>query len=170
MARIDTITGRSHLKVRREPYWMRLETGRFLGFRKTPTSGFWIARYRDGEGCQKYRAIGEVPTVEYDDAKRAADTWFETFDRTGATVARVGTVAAACEAYAANLETEGRTAAAVDARRRFKQLVKDTDFGNTRLDRLTRDDVTKWRDALLTEERGKAGANRHLRTLESRTE
>lgn len=167
MPRIDTKTGRDHLTVRREPYWLKLETGRYIGFRKTSDSGFWIARLRDGQGSQRYRSLGEAPHLDYDAAMRAAAEWFESFDGTGAALVKTGTVAAACKAYAENLETEGREAAATDARRRFAQLVNDSRLGKMPLDRVTRDDITRWRDELLTDERGKAGVNRHLRTLKA---
>ncbi|MCK6371341.1 MAG: tyrosine-type recombinase/integrase [Gammaproteobacteria bacterium] len=148
-------------------YATRRETGRYLGYRKTATGGYWVARYRDGAKRQHYNALGQSAGEDFDTAKRAADEWFKSVTGTGGVTVKTGTVAHACAAYAANLETEGRTAAAEDARRRFKLLVNETEFGTTRLDRLDRDAVTAWRDALLTEGRGKAAANRHLRTLKA---
>lgn len=167
MHRIDTKTGRDRLKARREPYWLKLESGRFLGYRKAVTGGFWVARYRDSKGKQHYSALGQSSGDDFDAAKRAADEWIKSLTGTGGVTVKTGTVAAACEAYAANLETEGRDAAAEDARRRFKQLVKETEFGRTRLDRLDRDAVIRWRDELRTEGRGAAAVNRHLRTVKA---
>lgn len=167
MTRIDTITGRARLPVRREPHWVKLETGRYLGYRKTAAGGYWVARYRDASGKQHYNALGQSAGEDFDTAKRAADEWIKSLTGTGGVTVKTGTVAAACEAYAANLETEGREAAAKDARRRFKLLVNETAFGRTRLDRLTRDAVVAWRDGLRTEDRGNAAINRHLRTLKA---
>jgi hypothetical protein len=50
---------RASLPVRREPYWHKLETGAYLGFRRGPDT--WIARFRDRTGDQNYRALTDVP-------------------------------------------------------------------------------------------------------------
>ncbi|MDP2323369.1 MAG: hypothetical protein Q8N51_04980, partial [Gammaproteobacteria bacterium] len=164
---IDTKTGRDKLEVRREPHWLKLTSGRYLGFRKTDGSGFWIARYRDRTGKQKYSSLGELGHMDYDAAAKAASEWLTTLDSPRAATAKTGTVKAACAAYVANLEILGRPAAAKDAKKRFAQLVDEDRIGGTKLDRLTRDDVIEWRDALVTKARAKATANRVLRTFKA---
>lgn len=167
MPRIDTKSGRDRLSPRREPYWLKLGTGQFLGLRKTATGAFWVARFRDRSLQQHYSALGQSSGDDFDQAKRAADDWFKKLTGSGSSNVKLGTVGAACEAYAANLEAEGRTAAAKDARGRFKNLVTDESLGQTRLDQLDRDMVTNWRDGLRTKDRGPAGVNRNLRTLKA---
>ena len=56
---LDSKTKRDKLAPRREPYWSPLQKGAAVGFRKLETGdGTWIARWRDDEGKQKYRALG----------------------------------------------------------------------------------------------------------------
>lgn len=164
---IDTKTGRDRLPVRREPHWLKLTSGRYLGFRKTSDSGFWIARYRDRAGKQRYTSLGELGQMDFDAASKAAGEWLTTLDAPRAATAKVGTVKAACAAYVADLETLGRPAAAQDAKSRFALLVDEDRIGSIKLDRLIRDDVIAWRDALVTENRTKATANRTLRTFKA---
>lgn len=164
---IDTKTGRDRLPVRREPHWLKLTSGRYLGFRKTEDSGFWIARFRDRAGKQRYSSLGELGQMDFDAASKAAGEWLSALDAPRAASAKTGTVKEACAAYVANLETLGRPAAAMGAKRRFAQLVDGDRIGTIKLDRLTRDDVIAWRDALVTETRTKATANRVLRSFKA---
>jgi hypothetical protein len=60
------------LAVGREPHWLRLDEGAYLGFRRGPDT--WIARCRDGTGEQNYNAL-KVPAHvrdEFVEAKRTA--------------------------------------------------------------------------------------------------
>lgn len=169
--RIDTRTGRSRLKSRKEPYWLKLRTGAHLGYRKTKDSGYWIARfrYRDSSGayCRPYHSLGEISAMDFDEAVAAAEEWFSVLRNPGAVRAKRGTVAHACEAYAAELEAEGREDTAKDARDRFKQLVNKDELGGIDTSALTRDDVISWRNRIRTDKRGPAAVNRHLRTLKA---
>ena len=138
MARIDTKRGREALAPRREPYWQKLSKGRYLGIRKLPSGhAAWIARYRDDEGTQHYKALGEVSDAfGFDEAKQAAETWMRDAERgvsdrhdDGSRV----TVASACLAYVRSLRAEGRLNAAHDAHMRFRRTVygdaADDEFG-----------------------------------------
>ena len=51
---------RGLLTPRREPYWARLREGCYLGYRVSHKGGegTWLARFRDPDGKQKYRALG----------------------------------------------------------------------------------------------------------------
>ncbi|MCE7901883.1 MAG: hypothetical protein DYH20_04300 [Gammaproteobacteria bacterium PRO9] len=164
---IDTKTGRDRLAVRREPHWVKLASGRYLGFRKTADSGYWVARYRDRTGRQRYTSLGELGGMDFDAAAKAAGEWLATLDAPRAATAKVGTVKAACAAYADELETLGRTAAARDARSRFALLVDGDRIGSLKLDRLLRDDVIDWRDSLVKAGRSRSTANRNLRTFKA---
>jgi hypothetical protein len=79
-AKIDTFTQRGKLDPRREPYWHKLQKGGYLGFRKTDDDGSWIARWRNEEGKERYKALKLPPTEpakEFDDAQHAARAWFK---------------------------------------------------------------------------------------------
>jgi integrase len=187
MQRIDTKSGRERLRPRREPYWLKLETGRFLGYRQTEAGGYWQARFRDGAGRQHYHQLGQSTGDDFTEAKRAAEEWFKTVTGGGGAKVRTGTVAAACEAYCRELEGMGRATTAKDARARFAQCVNDVRpdgsagdrLGAIRFDALTRDDVLNWRDRLQaaghTNVKGKSTGrdrtpsttNRMLRTLKA---
>ena len=77
---IDSKTKRDKLTPRREPYWSPLQKGAAVGFRKLETGdGTWIARWRDDEGKQKYRALGNLE--KFDDAAKAARAWVDSCER-----------------------------------------------------------------------------------------
>src|SRR5580658_4651866 len=86
-AKLDTRSARSKLGARREPYWVVLSKGCALGYRKSPSGGTWIARYRDDAGKQHYNALGAADdameadggglVLAYAGAQRAADAWFK---------------------------------------------------------------------------------------------
>ncbi|GMW05427.1 MAG: hypothetical protein AMXMBFR8_02240 [Nevskiales bacterium] len=181
MPRIDTKSGRDRLAVRREPYWLKLETGRSLGYRKTAAAGFWIARYRDRAGKKHYNALGQSTGDDFDNAKRRAEAWFKTITGGGGVTVRTGSVEAAVESYARGLEKKGRKGTAADARARFAQFVNskrivgrkekreiDGDpLGNIAMDRLTRDDMEAWLDRVNNGKRSASSVNRNLRQLKA---
>jgi hypothetical protein len=45
---------RAKLPRRREPYWMPIQRGRALGYRRGAKGGTWIARWRDPDGRKRY--------------------------------------------------------------------------------------------------------------------
>src|SRR5262249_6251755 len=76
-AKIDTRSARSRCETRREPYWAKLSTGRYVGYRRTSRGvGTWIARYRDDQGRQHYEALGAA-----DDAVEADGQSILTFNQ-----------------------------------------------------------------------------------------
>jgi hypothetical protein len=83
MIRIATKRARDSLQPRREPYFYKLSKGRYLGFRKLPDqSATWIARIRDEEGEQHYKSLGELSEAfSFDQAKEAAESWFQDIER-----------------------------------------------------------------------------------------
>ena len=48
---LGTVRDRDKLKPQREPYWQKLATGQYLGYRpsKIGKGGTWIARYYDAD-------------------------------------------------------------------------------------------------------------------------
>ena len=153
--RIDRVRIRDTLKVRRAPYWQRLEQGKYVGFRRisTKTPGMWIARYYDAESS-KYpqKPLGDLATLaeeaRFDEAKRLAEEWFRHLDLGGSTEKGV-TVKAACASYAAKLRREKSEAAAKDAEGRFKRLVDDDQIGKVELAKLKPTHFLTWRERVI---------------------
>lgn len=170
---IDSKTKRDRLAPRREPYWVRLRTGLFVGYRKlTNGDGTWIARWRNDEGKQKTHALGTYD--RYDTAEQAAREWAQNCELGASTTAT--SVKRACEAYVNKLSAESRTAASNDAKGRFRRLVDDKRIGRLALDKLRTTHVTEWmndqidRSDTATEDsirRSKDTANRNLATLKA---
>lgn len=137
---LGVVHAREKLKPQHEPHWLRISSGCYLGFRKmTPTStGTWLARFRDDEGKQQKRSLGEFsempPSMRFDAAKRAAETWFAHLGK-GGTVESVS-VRLACERYVKHVRADRGDKPADDLNMRFKRWV----FGNKTLAAL---DLTK---------------------------
>ena len=83
--------------------------------------GTWIARWRNDEGKQKYRALGNLE--KFDDAAKAARAWVDSCEQGAKT--GVTTVKEVCEDYIKALKAEGRHDTAKDAEGRFTRLVYD---------------------------------------------
>jgi integrase len=128
----------------REPYWQKLATGRFLGFRPSSIGkgGTWIARYYDPDSRRKpIRALGDfghLPANEqFGAASKAAREWFDHLSGGGAE--KVLTVKEACERYA-----EGNK----DAQRRFARAVYGDPIAKVALPKLTDKALREWRKRL----------------------
>lgn len=82
---LKELTSRSALPVRNEPYWNILEYGRHIGLRKCRFDvHYWLARARTKSGLYKQHTLGVAttstsPGLSYDEALRAARTWFSSF-------------------------------------------------------------------------------------------
>ncbi len=170
---IDSKTKRDRLTPNREPYWTRLRTGLFVGYRKLRNGdGTWIARWRNDEGKQKTHALGTFD--RYDTAAQAAGEWAQNCELGASTTTT--SVKQACEAYVNKLSAEGRTASSNDAKGRFRRLVDDKRIGRLALDKLRTTHVTEWLNAQIdhsdtaTEEsirQSKDTANRNLASLKA---
>src|SRR5579864_5062837 len=143
---------REQLQPRREPYWQRLGSGAYLGFRRGPET--WIARYRGRDEKQRYNSLGEA--LEFDEAKKRAEDWLAQFARVPFRAAKRDTVAAALDAYLVDLKRHGRADAARSAEGRFRTAL-GFDFpasryrdplAETQLDQTTHEDFLEWRDRL----------------------
>ena len=143
---------REQLQPRREPYWQRLGSGAYLGFRRGPET--WIARYRGRDEKQRYNSLGEA--LEFDEAKQRAEDWLAQFARVPLRAAKRDTVAAALDAYLIDLKRHGRADAARSAEGRFRTAL-GFDFATSRyrdplaetqLDQTTHEDFLEWRDRL----------------------
>jgi len=172
-ADLKSKTTRSLLEPRREPYWQRITSGFFIGYRVLEAgTGTWIARLRIENGSQKYHALGTL--AELDDALKAAHEWRSQID---AGVSQVDTtIEAACKTYVTHLKTENGADSSKDAEGRFKRLVYGTKFGALPLAKLKTTDLRKWiTDQLAMDEeddeedlrRSKDSSNRNLASLKA---
>jgi len=158
---------------RREPYWARVERGCHVGYRQlVEGDGNWIARWRDDEGKQHYRALGQYD--QYDDAVREANKWFMQNGQ-GARPA-ASTIEEVCRTYVSHLKTSNSASSSNDAEGRFKRLVYGTKFSKLALDKVRTTDIQRWRDAQVADaddesaddvRRSKDSANRNLSSLKA---
>ena len=150
--KIDTVSARSRLAVRREPYWQRLAAGSHIGYRAAADGlGTWIAKFRDAStGERSYQALGgfhHLPANErYDAAVKAAREWFKHLSQGGSS--EVVTVRGACERYLIHIERTKGTVQAADARGRFTRYVYPHPLAKVELSKLTTASVGKWREDL----------------------
>ncbi|HEV8364598.1 MAG TPA: site-specific integrase [Gemmatimonadaceae bacterium] len=154
MPNITTKSARERLAVRRDPYWLKLAPGSYLGFRRGPDT--WIARFRDATGRQHFNALDNVdraaPDV-YEDAKKKADAWFKQMNGGVSASPQRGTVREALLAYVQHLRDIGRENGADEAERRIKLTVIGEPEKNKAPDplaailveKLTRQDFLQWR-------------------------
>ena len=176
--RIDTVKGRSQLTPRREPYWHKIGTGFFVGFRLMPRgAGSWIARLRDADtGKQAYRALKVTADGKeaFSEAVRAAEEWRKLATQ-GVTSIDL-TVQGACDRYIENLRQQGKAKTADDAAGRFRRLITDTPMASRLMRKLRQNEVKTWfydqtahvdpedLDAIRA---ARASANRNLATLKA---
>jgi len=170
---IDSPTKRAKLTIRREPYWHKLQTGGYVGFRRIEGGGTWVARWRDEKGKQHYRALSLRPTdpkEAFDVASKAARAWFK---ETQAGILGRWTVEDAATRYLEALALRKGDKAAADARGRIDRCIKPN-IGEKPLDRITTADIGEWLHsrvpAKLGEEekrQAKDSANRNLTTLKA---
>jgi integrase len=146
MADLSRKRERERLKVRRDPYTMRLAEGAYLAFRRGPDT--WLARFRDRDGKQHYGALN-VASDDYDGAKRAAEAFFVQMGGSAVRSPKRSTVTDALQTYLTDLERHGRTDAARTARSLFKTVLKKDDpLAALPLESASRDDFEEWRDRL----------------------
>lgn len=170
---IDSKTKRERLTARREPYWSAIKKGAAVGYRKLENgTGTWIARWRDDEGKQKYRALGEFD--DYDHAADSARQWVNSCE--GGTSHKATTVKEVCESYVEALKAEGRKSTASDAEGRFNRLVYEENIGKIAIDRLKTTDIQRWMNNQIDDDddaddedirKSKDSANRNLSTLKA---
>ncbi len=148
MTTISTVSARAKLKIRREPFWEKVSTGNYLGFRKmTATSSCWLARSRDTEtGKQRFKSLSDwshLPANEqWREAGKEAATWFDHLARGGRTEGI--TVFGACAKYVKSLIDTDHTAQASEYERRFRVSI-DKAFGETQIAKLLPRHVRAWR-------------------------
>lgn len=152
---------RDRLPVVRNPYFMKLGKGAYLGFRRGPDT--WHARFRDKKKKQHSKALEGIPANDYDGAKKIAEAWFEQMGAPATRAIKRDTVRLALDAYIADLLRHGRSKAAADAKGRFKLVHKDA-IASVPLESATKDDFLEFRDRL-RKGRKPRSVNRHFRSI-----
>lgn len=172
--KIDTKPKRDKLAARREPYWEKVQAGAYIGFRRSPTSGTWIARFRHGDGKQSYSALtlpDHLPPNEYDAAVTKAREWFSNLLTDSRPKAY--TIATAVEDYLTHLGLHKSEKAMLDAKARADRCILPK-FGTLRVDQITTEQIRDWLNGLIPagadedkKRKAKATANRNLTTLKA---
>jgi site-specific recombinase XerD len=178
---ITTRAARERLAPRAEPYWRAIDTGAALGYRKTDGGGFWVARVMI-EGRYRKGALGRaddalrsegVTVLEYRQATDKAKAWAAGQHRIANGMdqeqGKPYTVADAMTAYLDAYRLRGGKAMAAVQYQVNSHILPA--LGAVRLDRLTRQRVEKWRDAIATapprlRSSAKPGADRRHREID----
>ena len=148
MANFSKVSERDRLKVRRDPYWAKIQKGCYLGFRKmTPSGDPWLLRaFDESSGKQVYRPMGdflEIPDHQrYDAAKKEAEEWFKHLGR-GGLVENIG-VGDACRRYVESIRDKKGDKAADDTDARFTRYVYGSEVAKIQMPKLARRHVETW--------------------------
>lgn len=149
MARdLSKVKDRDTLKPQREPYWQRIRTGCFLGFRpsKSGGAGSWIARaYSEDTRRYVVKSLGDfgslLPNERFTVAKKEAEAFAERIEAGGVATHKLDTVADACREYLR--ERPSKISAGV-----FRRHVFNDPVGKVKLNRLRRHHLRDWRKRL----------------------
>ena len=168
-SKIDTVSARDKLRLRRGPDWHRVSKGSYLGFRRMTRegNGRWLARWLDeSSGKQIYKTLGELPELQphlrFDAAQREALAWFDHLGRGGA----VGkpTVRDACARYLQHVQTNRTACAANGIRARHdNDVLNDAKLAGMELAKLTLAHLDLWRKALREMPTRSGGCSRNMR-------
>lgn len=169
-------SARDALKTRRDPYFVALRKGVYVGYRRLAEGdGTWIARRLvQGTKAYQFKSLGTLAGHEdaYKEAVKLTDAWAGSVDQ--GMSHKATTVKAACEAYVTHLKAHKTKSSAADAEGRFKRLVYDQPLGSTTLEKLRTTTLRTWMHDQLDDEgdeddlrRSKDTANRNLNTLKA---
>ncbi len=174
--RITTTTGRAELAPRREPYWHQLRKGGYVGLRKFREGETWLVRWRNADGKQEYKPIGDLADYDgreqFDQASKQANEWLDGKSRPDAPKGRP-TVKDAVDHYEEYLSAEKGPRAVKDAKMRTNAYILPK-LKDVYLDELTTARLNKWKNAFVPKDgdeetlrRARDTANRHLNTLKA---
>jgi len=146
--RIDTAAGRKKLDPRPAPYFVKIDKGKALGYRKGKNCGSWVARMVEGDGKNIYYKIEvngvDDPQREYGEALKLAQTWFSLQERG---VKTRYLLRDAIEDYLAYLQTEKSNTVHKTAASVLAGIPKKT--METPVHELTTRQLDKWRTSFL---------------------
>src|SRR6516162_605413 len=73
---LENRTSRLKLKVRRKPFWILVDRGAALGYRRNKTAGTWSGRYADGHGSYWTEVLpGRADDFDEADGIAVLDYW-----------------------------------------------------------------------------------------------
>lgn len=138
-------TARERLQPRREPYFVRIDAGIYIGFRRISATadGTWVARKRSEDGGKQiYNSLGSTADLEFDAAVKLANKWAAH----GAPTKEItkATVKEAAERYVENRRLHKGADAARDATTRFNRLVYGNPIAKIELAKLKASDINAW--------------------------
>lgn len=164
-----TKTARARLPARKDPYYRQLGPNRGLGYVKTghTAAGSWVARERIA-GSYRFRTIGHA-----DDVVRADGVDVLTFEQATRlafapqATAPVGklTVSEAFKRYYIGLAARSKHA---DITKQWADLRIIPTLGDYRVDRLTKTQIERWRDALVRDDPEDLDAHRRSQDTANR--
>lgn len=146
--RIDTVSGRANLKIRREPYWNRLSRGLFVGYRKMSerSDGTWLVRQCDETGQEAESRLGALDefkgNARFDAAVRLARAL--PVGKGGMSNLKMS-VWDACSAYVEWIRDAKGGKAAADLDARYERWILGDPVESIDLKRLTRDHMKAFR-------------------------
>jgi len=143
---LSKVKERAALVARREPYWQRLRSGCFLGFRPSRRggAGTWIARtYAEDERSYRSKALGDFAVLPGKDqfaaAKKEAESFADFVEAGGEVRSPLENVGDACRAFASGDK---------DIQARFRRFVYDDPISKVKLTKLRRHHTRAWRERL----------------------
>jgi integrase len=165
---LNRVDQRLRLVIRRDPYWERLTTRQFIGFRRISSErpGTWLARFYDGERYHSH-PLGDFADLaekdRYGAALAAALVWFR-HKAVGGTSVDL-TVQETCGMYVDHLRIERSEVAAQDAIGRFRRLVEQSPLASIKLSKLTPRHLAEWKKDVLSRCGSRASFNRNATVL-----
>lgn len=165
-------SSRAALAPRRDPYFVCLVKGLYIGYRRTEEGkGTWIARrLKDGTKSYEFRSLGTLSG--YEEAKKAAEVWAGAVDL-GVSHKAIS-VDEICRTWVKHKKTENSKASSADVEGRFTRLVYGTPLGAMSIDKLRTTHLRTWLQAQLNEDgdeddmrRSKNTANRNLAAIKA---
>jgi integrase len=151
MPNFSKVIDRQKLKPRRDPYWIKISSGCYLGFRKmkSNSSGSWTARFFDSNTQkQAYKALGDLSEhqdhLRYDIALKEAQKWFTHLGKGGSSTET--TINDACHRYLDHLKTNKGDKSYREALNRFNRYIFNSkNLCSLELSKLTPLIVENWR-------------------------
>jgi integrase len=116
LGKLETRSARLKLPVAKKPVYVKIGKGIGLGYRRNQTAGTWVARWSDGKGGNKIKAIGVADDFDEADGASVFDFWqaqdrARAFGRLGYAGdvgdTKLATIEKALDRYEANLKTRG---------------------------------------------------------------
>jgi integrase len=116
LGKLETRSARLKRPVAKKPVYVKIGKGIGLGYRRNQTAGTWVARWSDGKGGNKIKAIGVADDFDEADGASIFDFWqaqdrARAFGRLGHAGdvgdIKLATIEKALDRYEANLRTRG---------------------------------------------------------------